>query len=371
VTRLGILYIAKVCKDGVSNMSCLTLRVFYVGNADCLLFGLSDQELNVVDFCRRPSLLEHPLSSANQCQPPKVIFICLTHPHSDHMTGMESILDFVATNGGEFWHTVYDMAGVLELYASPKVAKATRRLLTRELMQLARLASAVAERFPAERIRFISARPGEPLRILSTSEIDIDVLGPSFEDAICYIRMLRRVDAGELQEVDDRVINRTSAVLRVRYGENTIILGGDVLCENWQQIIGRSRMGSPQPMKVQAVKASHHGSKDSFYPELWDDLFGEKPGIILVSADGSVRPTRGFLDSFMPRRGRGIDDRIYCTGLMDPERRPEFLGLGYQAVLDFASRRVRDLGTVRWGNIEVAIPYDGSISVTQPYTAPV
>ena len=353
-------------------MNCIVIRVFAVGNADCLLLEMPDQELGVVDFYRRPSLSEHPLFPANQCQPPKVIFVCLTHPHSDHMTGMESILDFVAASNCEFWHTVYDMAEVLELYASPRVAKASRRPLTRELEQLASIASVVAEKFPAESIRFIHTEPGTSERILSTDEIDIDVLGPSLEDATEYIRMLRRVDTGEIQKVDDRMVNRTSAVLRIRYGENAIILGGDALRENWRRITGRQwQTDNIQPIGVQAVKASHHGSKDSFYSELWDDLFGDKPGIIFVSADGSIRPTKEFFDSFAPRRERGIDDEIYCTGLMDPERRPEFLGLEFQAVLDFASQPVKDSGTVQWGNIEVTIPYKGPISVTQPYTSPV
>jgi hypothetical protein len=352
-------------------MNCLVIRIFAVGNADCLLLEMPNQELGVVDFCRRPSLSGHPLSPANQCQPPNVIFVCLTHPHSDHMTEMEDILDFVAARSGEFWHTVCDMAGVLELYASPRVAKAFRRSLTQELEQLATLASAVAEKFPAERICFISAEPGTSEQVFSTDEIEIDVLGPSLKDAAEYIRMLRRVDAGEIQKVDDRMVNRTLAVLRIRYGENTIILGGDAPSENWLQITNRWQTDNPQPMGVQAVKASHHGSKDSFYPELWDDLFGKESGIILVSADGSIRPTREFLDSFAPRRERGIDDEIYCTGLIDPKRRPEFLGLEYQAVLDFASQPVRDSGMVRWGNIEVTIPYKGPISVTQPYTSPV
>jgi len=353
-------------------MNCLVIRVFAVGNADCLLIEMPDKELGVVDFYRRPPLSEHPLSPANQCQPPKVVFVCLTHPHGDHMTGMESILDLVAASDGEFWHTVPNMAEVLELHASPRVVEAYRGSLTQELEQLASLADAVAEKLPAERISFITAELGTSERILSTEEIEIDVLGPSLEDAAEYIHMLRRVDAGELKKVDDRVINRTSAVLRIRYGENTIILGGDALRKNWRQITGRRRTtDNIQPMEVQAVKASHHGAKDSFYPELWDDLFGEKPGIIFVSAEGSVRPTREFLDSFETRRDRGIDDEIYCTGLIDPKRRPEFLAPEYQFVLDFASQPVKDSGAVQWGNIEVTIPYDAPISVTQLYTSPV
>lgn len=352
-------------------MNCLVIRVFAVGNADCLLLEMPNQELGVVDFYRRPSLSEHPLFPANQYQPPKVIFVCLTHPHADHMTGMESILDFVAASNGEFWHTVPNMAEVLELHASPRVAEAYRRSFFQELEQLATLANAVAEKLSAERINFITAEPGTSERIFYTEEIEINVLGPSLRDAAEFIHMLRRVDAGEIQKVDDRMINRTSAVLRIRYGENTIILGGDAPSENWRRITGQWQTDNLKPMGVQAVKASHHGSKDSFYLELWDDLFGEKPGIIFVSADGSIRPTKEFLDSFALRRERGIDDKIYCTGLIDPKRRPEFLGLEYQPVLDFVSQPVRDSGMVRWGNIEVTIPYKGPISVTQPYTSPV
>lgn len=352
-------------------MSFLTVKVFFVGKADCLLIELPNQKLGSVDYYRCPALSQYPLPPANQDQMPKFVFICLTHPHDDHMSGVESILDFVAGNDGEFWHTVYDMAEVLELYASPRVASASRRPLTRELAQLASLATAVADKFPAKRIRFISVQPGKTLRILSASGVTIDALGPSLKDAIALIRMLRRVNAGKLQKVDDRVINRTSAVLRIRYGRNSIILGGDAPRESWRRITGRSKSGNSRLPKVQAVKASHHGSKDSFYPELWDDLFGEEPGIVLISADGSVRPSREFLDSFKSRRKKGIDDRIFCTGLMDPERRPEFLSLEYQAVIDFASRRVTGSGIVQWGTIEATIPQKDSISVTQPFAAPI
>lgn len=352
-------------------MGDLVIRIYAVGNADCIVLEMPNQELSVNDFCRRSSLTDHPLCPLNSCRAPKVVFVCLTHPHSDHMTGMESILDFVAASGGEFWHTVADMGEVLRLWAHPSVAKASQRLLTRELAQLASVASVVAKEFPADRIRFISAEPGAPVPILSTARVEVEVLGPSRKDAVGYVRMLHRVDEGKLQKVNDRMINRTSAVVRVRYGENTIILGGDAPSETWQQLTGRTGSNSSLPMETQAVKASHHGSEDSFYPELWDDLFGQNSSIVLVSADGSVRPTRAFLESFQPRRNKGIDDQVYCTGPIDPQRHPEFLALGYQAVLDFASRRVRDSKRVPWGNIEITMPFKGSITVRQPYLTPV
>lgn len=354
----------------------ITLKVFDVGNGDCLLLIMPDKAVGAVDFCRLGSNAEHPLGPEGYPRPANCVFACLTHGHQDHMADkgeMTEMLDFVAQNGGEFWHTVTDMAELLRLYFySPRVAEGfVSRVPTCHLERLATIASVVADKFPPERIRFVSAEPGQPVNITISSEsgVYVQVLGPSMADAFQYIHMLHRVEAGEIKTIDDRIINRTSAVLCIRFGDSTIILGGDALSDNWKDITGRSQADNLKPLAVDVVKASHHGSADSLYPELWDDLFGDKPGVVLVSADGQTKPSQGFLASFSPRKVRGIADQVFCTGLINPQRRPDFLSLYKQPLLDFVSRGVVGFETMRWGTIEINVPHRGRPIVAQPHSS--
>lgn len=352
-------------------MECLQLRVFEVGDGDLVSLEIPGGECCAVDFYRLEATDGHPLSKRSQNHV-RIAFACLTHPHRDHMastTEMERVLRLVALSGGEFWHTVANMARLIELVQERNVIEVWRSgLLKRDVEHLVKMACVVADSFPADRIRFISAEPGSPRPLLSRNGVEINVLGPSKQDALAYIAMLERVAAGEVTSIDGRTVNCASAVLALRCGDNTVILGGDAPDAVWQEITARGRTGASDPPRVQCVKASHHGSNDSFYDGLWDDLFGEDEGIVLVSANGATRPTLQFLESFSIRKRRGISDRVICTGIIDPERRPEFLDLQYQAVLDHVARPVRHSATVNWGDINVTIPCNSPISVQQRYT---
>lgn len=355
----------------VPQVGPITLEVFGVPNGDFVVLKTPRHELGVIDFYGWNSSPQYPLLRTKDGRSPKVAFACLTHPHPDHTGNIDEVsnlIEAVARTGGQFWHTTPDMAEVLRLY--PQLI-GSHGLSFSGFNHLAHIASVVAERFPRESIRFLSAGMKMHSPFESTPEVGIEVLGPRLAEASSYMRMLHRAANREIPAINDTIVNRASAVLLIRYGDNKIIFGGDAPAESWRRITGRSETDNPKPMMVQAVIASHHGSNDSFYAGLWDDLFGENPGVVLVSANGSTRPTQAFLESFQSRTDRGISDKLYCTGLIDPQRRPESLSLEFQAVLDFASRRPKRGGTVQWGDIEVTIPPKGPIIVSQPCVSPV
>ncbi|MFC1968637.1 hypothetical protein ACFLVX_04555 [Chloroflexota bacterium] len=345
-------------------MKSLVIHILAVGKGDCLLIELPE-EFGVVDSYNSFQPLSDALHHEDVTKAASVIFVCLTHPHLDHMKGIDSILELAAESGGEFWHTIADMEEVLQLQEDIKdayFALAPEEFIE-EITEFVKAVGVVLKKFARDRVRFIIAEPGQSERLFSRAGVEIDVLAPSLQITRDYIYMLRLVKSGELQEVDVKMANSISAVLRVRYGENTIILGGDTTSEIWEQITGRNVSKSPQPMQVQAVKASHHGSNYSFYPGLWQDLFGNKPGIIIVSADGVVRPTKSFLGSFQPRKNRGIYDEIYCTGSINFQQREDSFPLEYLAVSDRVSKQIPDNETVQGRNIVMTIPPKGPITV--------
>jgi ribonuclease BN (tRNA processing enzyme) len=350
-------------------MSDLLIHIFNVGNSDCILVELPYKSHNIVDFYQSKLLQDHPLYPSVSDKVKNTDFICLTHPHKDHMLGMDKVIEYAYRKDTQFWHTITDAYQVLQLWTTAIDNIDSKRKIHDEVIGLVQILKTVSEKYPKSHIRFMSADNSR--NVYNNEDIEISVLGPTINEASNYINMLKKLNESTIKDVDDRIINEMSLTLRIKNGDNSIILSGDATKRNWLRITGRKNEKNPFPQRIQAVKASHHGSDDSYYPELWDDLFGTDPGIILVSADGSIRPTKSFLDSFQTRIDRGINDQIYCTGPIDPHKRPEFLDLSYQIGYDYFSYNVANQGIVKFGNITVRIPFRGQITVEQPFSIPI
>lgn len=353
-------------------MSQLTLKLFDVMNGDCIVLEFESSDFGAVDFSRVARLEDHPLRPAFRGEKTRSLFACLTHPHRDHIGSdwaIWNVLDSVAAAEGQFWHTMANPNETLKLLETILSARPDS-LIIEEFLRLHSMISVAYWSFPAERVRRLCTAPSKGTSSLKVMGATIDVLNPDEEGMYEYVKMLRRVANNKINEIDRDFVNRSSAVLRIRYGSNTILLGGDALKSNWLKITGRLH-GTADPMNVQAVKASHHGAADSFYDELWDDLFGSAPGIILVSADGTKKPSDAFLNSFQTRMNRGIKDVVYCTGLIDPAVREESLQPRIEAVLARKSHRRPGARSLLQGTIEVVMPETGPLVVHQPFRRPV
>ena len=73
--------------------------------------------------------------------------------------------------------------------------------------------------------------------------------------------------------------NLISGVLLVKYGQTSVILGGDAERESWEQILNDSiRISEGVSIAADLVKVSHHGSKRSISDSLWERLTFDADG---------------------------------------------------------------------------------------------
>lgn len=368
--NLGTTTLMQTSQKG-STLSPLTLKFFDVGNGDCIHIEFQKGTSGIIDFYRVESLNDHPFGSHSGPWPSGVHFVCLTHPHRDHRAGldkMEKMLRYIGENGGEFWHTIADIKEVIRLYQNRTVFESFKsRVLTRDLEHLTSIAKVVSKYFPSEKIRLLVVNPEMSNEVYSNSDTKIELNSPDRSTCMNYITMLRRIEKGEIENADGKIVNSISAVLTLFYGDQKILVGGDAPHDIVRDSTRKYASGKPKSSGFSIIKASHHGCDDSYDKDLWDDLFGANPALLFVSADGKNRPTQNFINSFIRRKYSHTGDKLVCTGALDPNRRPQLGEVEFQMLLNLVSQGGNNNSIIQFGTITLEIDSDGSTRFSQPF----
>lgn len=189
--------------DPASALSDLVVTFVDVGQGDCTLVQLPDDKVMLVD-AGEASAAGAVLDTLGAAQVDKIDYLVASHPHADHIGGMEAVLD--AYDVGEVW--------------APDAPATT---LTYE--------------------GFLDAIDKKGLAI------NVAVAGAEIvsDDAGYTVDVLAPAEGTESEDMNDY-----SAIVRVTYGETSLLLTGDATA---QEIVDAS------PGHVDVLKAAHHGSE--------------------------------------------------------------------------------------------------------------
>lgn len=225
-------------KDG-DGLGDLTVTFIDVGQGDSTLVELPDDKVMLVD-AGEASASGEVLDALESADVDRIDYLVATHPHADHIGGMEDVL--AAYEVGEVW--------------MPDVAEDTA---TYEGF----LDAVEAEGCPVE-----EATSGK--QVVGDEEgYSVDVLAPA-----------------EGTDSDD--MNRYSAIIRVAYEDTSLLVTGDA---DASQIVGAD------PGHVDVLKASHHGSETGTTDAVMDET---TPGYVVMSyAEGNSygHPDQSVLDA--------------------------------------------------------------------------
>jgi beta-lactamase superfamily II metal-dependent hydrolase len=219
-----------------------------------------------------------------------LLFVCLTHAHDDHFLGMVKLIE--EFKPAEFWRF-----GCL---APPHIAKLMQynKLRSKEVggVKGAELTRSMKELFDILKLsesgsKADTMRPN-PLTSLKTlyplprdeaKGLKIECLAPSgkqverYHSAILSCIGPDEQIAKELKHSDH---NEVSVVLKITYGETTVILGGDLEKAGWEEVV---REYGEANLKAAAVKVSHHGSENGYCDHLWKHFTVEGKTIALIA----------------------------------------------------------------------------------------
>lgn len=189
--------------DPTATLSDLVVTFVDVGQGDCTLVQLPDDKVMLVD-AGEATAAGAVLDALGAAQVDKIDYLVASHPHADHIGGMEAVLD--AYDVGEVW--------------APDAPATT---LTYE--------------------GFLDAIDKKGL-VINVAVAGAEIVS---DDAGYTVDVLAPAEGTESEDMNDY-----SAIVRVTYGETSLLLTGDATA---QEIVDAS------PGHVDVLKAAHHGSE--------------------------------------------------------------------------------------------------------------
>lgn len=217
----------------------LSVDFIDVGQGDAALIELPDGKTMLVD-AGEASASQAVLDALDSVDIERIDYLVASHPHADHIGGMEAVLDAVEV--GEVWAP--DAPDSTETYAGFLDAVDDKGLEIEE---------AVA---------------GEDI-VDASSGYEVSVLGP-----------------GDGVDSDD--MNDYSAIIRVEYGDTSFLFTGDA---------SASDIVASDPGHIDVLKASHHGSETGTDAAVLDET---SPDYVVMSyAEGNSygHPNQSVLDA--------------------------------------------------------------------------
>jgi hypothetical protein len=199
-------------------------------------------------------------------------FVCLTHPHDDHFSGVMQLLENFEVQ--QFWHfSVISVARLRQLIKAKlkdglKDEKSTgRKTNARELAKLwkevnarSRKGAIVVQRLS---LGHSCIPPEEGL------EFTVQSIGPSPRQSQRFEERLKHAFDAKgnfLPTASHRDPNLCSCGLLIEYGKTRILLGGDIEEGGWTDLISQ-RQFLVEGMSL--VKIAHHGSPNGYVEGLW------------------------------------------------------------------------------------------------------
>jgi len=305
----------------------LVFYFFYVGDGDCTLIQFpGGLKYGVIDSnkppWRRPSAAARTLKKIKRrlCNDDKdndhdleLAFLCVSHPHRDHISGLLEVLRLKGINLREFWHPLPDVEELLMRHASPEedenyskwteISHFYYEEQIREFVEAGQLAMTRVGREGTRQLREMQCLP-------DIEGVEIYVLNPTKKALARYQEDLDN-SYGRLEHLERKLLDRISVALLFVYGENALLYTSDMQQVQWREVVGNfeGRKRWKHLLPVDVMKASHHGGPLSFYEGLWADVLGTKGRQIVVSGGSSVHPSNSLIESV-----RRANKRLYCTG---------------------------------------------------------
>ncbi|MFW9835519.1 MAG: ComEC/Rec2 family competence protein [Candidatus Thorarchaeota archaeon] len=245
----------------------LTTHILKTGRGDSIVLELPREDdklvLGFID-CHEFPVLEEYLRINNLDNPDLVQFIVATHPHYDHIGGLQQLLEKYGDITYMFWDSGY-------VHTS---------LTYENLSQYLEEHSDIITWYPRTGLQVLFGRLG--VRVLSPPD---------------------PIPSGTASD-----INNSSIVMRLTYGTSKLLFAGDAQFGNWSHC----SVSQGEYLDAQVLKVSHHGSKHGTFLEALEAI---TPKIAVISGINNLDDPNGeFPHPLTQDALRELDvEQIYCT----------------------------------------------------------
>jgi beta-lactamase superfamily II metal-dependent hydrolase len=245
------------------------------GVVDCYSESLSDPDANpTIRFLREKGVTQ-------------LFFVCLTHPHDDHYLGMNKLIEEFKPQ--EFWRfgcLSHEHVRKLLRYHELKAKKSGDEDLSRSARELVDIFEKAYQGAVSRTMRVCRANSQTnpyPKRSDPPASYKIECLSPTGRQVERYEGAVWNCigpDGKISKDLTKSEHNDISLVLKITYGDTSVVLGGDLEKKGWEDVVEEA--GGPN-LAASAVKVSHHGSKNGYCDRLWEHFSREGKPIAVVA----------------------------------------------------------------------------------------
>lgn len=280
----------------------LSIWVLNAGQGDSIVIRFPDESWAVVDSNIPPNSSGPPaLKILRENNVSSLSFVCLTHPHADHYSGLSQILSYYGGRIDAMWMFNIDSAHVKKFLTIQNQNLATtsdRRKKYAELETIFKFFRKMEKEGSAYRL--IGGVTLPPF-----GAVTIDCLGPLSPDISAYQTQLANSTGPKDYRADENLL---SCVLRVRYGSSTMLLSSDAPTRSWPRVWKEARKRK-ESFIANAVKVSHHGSRQGHHEGIWEKMLAPQGTHGAISSAGNRgHPHLPVLNSL-----HGLGVRLHCT----------------------------------------------------------
>lgn len=268
----------------------LVIHILNVGFGDNIVIEFPADESGLrthalVD-CRSAAKTREYLARLRQIRPAqsRLAFVCATHPHMDHVAGIESIINDPALAPAEFWDSGFR-------HNSQTYERILEALLTRRI-RMVRVAAGMEWYFGKVQVTVLA--PAVALRNR------YDTYGVDMNNASVVLRIEHHAEETVLMRSRE-YIGAAGVEAQRTAGRSVVILAGDAEYDSWSHItqdfprVERTSNNNPLVTKMinylacSVVKVAHHGSMHSSPLDVYEKML---PEVAILSGEQEVSTKR-------------------------------------------------------------------------------
>lgn len=333
----------------------LEVHVFGADQGESILIKFPSGKWGVVDCyaSSNDASSNEPLKFLLDRKVEELYFVCMTHPHHDHYSGLTHIIDRIPTR--QFWFpgvmTVDYLRSIAKLEAQAHKATSNSKYDGR----LIQLWEKVSDLQSQSKISFRRLSLGTDLGTKGDLGVEIVSLAPSGDESHHFDQSLKSCfrDGKLLEKKRQAEINRCSIALSLMFSEQRVVLGGDVESKGWIDLLEQQ---ASLASSACVVKVAHHGSLTGRCDKLWQAYAGNarKRVAVLTPYWKHRLPSQNVIAEIL---SSGYE--LYSTSKIARPKPPD---TPKQALANLLTGSL--ISTDRKGCISISIAANGSIAMS-------
>ncbi len=255
-----------------------------VGQGDSIILEWLDNDIpkiGIID-CNRKNRKNPVLEYVRDSGYKEIQFIILSHPHSDHYSGMTELLNFCHEKKPnpiiihEFSHTLHFLGADYYRYLN------WVEIDTAALVDLRKLIDTCDSLLKMGTIRKIGAVL-ENWRIELTDAAYLKCLSPSLIESEEYMKIVR-FEPEKNKKAASRAANYLSTLFKLTVNDSYYLLTSDSEVLTFERLIRQNSHRNLKNKNLSICQLPHHGSLKNYCPEFWDGISVEDQRTAVVSA---------------------------------------------------------------------------------------